>query len=861
MKFGIKPPKLLEWILTRFLQYDEEYEKLGDFRESYIEVVGQKGLVAGAIWYFFQIVKAIPTFIINALYRSSAMFKNYFKIAIRNLFRYKTYSILNIGGLAVGISVFLMIGLYVQFELDYVRHNEKAERIYKVIFKDQAVTPAPFAPALADEFPEVEAATRLCDQSNVLVRYDNRVFVEDSWVWADDQLFNVFSFKLLSGDKNTVFENPGTVIISEETAAKFFGAENPVGKVLQCSFSGSANDMTVTGVFENIPGNSHIKGNIFAKLETLEDFGMSLENWGNYYIDTFFVLNRRGDPKLLEEKYPQWLETKHNFKDGSVFYNLALLDIHLRSSELVFHFSSVNDIRYIYLFSTVGLIILIIVFINYLNLTTAQAVKRTKEVRIRKVAGAMRFQLVKQFLGESIMITSISLVFSLVFAYLLLPMFNSIVVPEEPLVLSKNLNLIFIMIGSGLFLGIIAGSYPAVFISKFALSGKLKGISNLNTRSLKLRNILVVVQFAISIFLIISTFVISDQLHFIRNKDLGFSKENIVVLSIDDTSVYDRSQAFKEELLKNPGVKDVAFSTTIPMKINWHNTFLYQNENDSKIGRIPSHYSRVDYGYIDVFDLEIIRGRNFDKKLDEGKNAYIINEYTAKLAGWDDPIGKEYTRNYEYNNGERGTIVGVVRDFHSENMHIPISPVTLVLAPDIRQIMSIKLGAGEINETINDIEKVWNDFSNGYPFTFEFMDERYDNMYKTEIRMSSTINYFSILAVLICCLGLFGLASYTVEQSTKEIGIRKSLGASVPVIVKMLSWKFLKWTLAANIVSWPIAFYYMNKWLQGFVYRIEIGWGVFVYAAALAFVIAFLTIISRTMQAALADPTDSLRYE
>jgi putative ABC transport system permease protein len=409
---------------------------------------------------------------------------------------------------------------------------------------------------------------------------------------------------------------------------------------------------------------------------------------------------------------------------------------------------------------------------------------------------------------------------------------------------------------TGLCMGILSGVYPAVFMANFSPSGALKGTKSTKSKKVQLRNMLVIVQFAISIFLIVSTLVTSRQLHFIRSKKLGFTKDHILIVPLMDKNIRDNLYAFRQEMLKVPGVNHTSVSSAIPMKIDWHNHFYFRNVEDPENNHILSHYARVDYDFIDLFEMEIVQGRNFRKEIDEGRAAFIINEFIARKLGWEDPVGKAF-----HNQGRTGTIVGVVKDFHNENMHIPIGEVTLILAPDQGGSMSVKINSTNIPQTLAAVENVWNAFSGGYPFSYEFMDDQYDQMYKSEIRLGRAFNYFSVLAIFLCCLGLFGLASFTVEQGTKEIAIRKVLGASVTELVRTLSWQFLKWVFIANLIAWPIAYYIMNSWLQGFIYRIDIGWTIFLTAGVAAAVIAFLTVIARTAKAALANPADSLRYE
>jgi putative ABC transport system permease protein len=454
------------------------------------------------------------------------------------------------------------------------------------------------------------------------------------------------------------------------------------------------------------------------------------------------------------------------------------------------------------------------------------------------------------------LLTFLALAAAIVLAYFLIPVFNNIIQSDQPIGLFRDLKLSAALLLAGLILGVLSGAYPAVFMAGFAPSGIIKSASPVKSKKARLRNLLVIAQFAISIFLIISTLVASGQLHFIRNKKLGFTKDHILVVTLWDTNIRENLYAVKQEILKNPGVSRVSVSATIPMKIDWHNSFYYRNEEDPENNHINSHYARVDYDFIDLFEMEIVKGRNFRKEIDEGRAAFIINEFIARKLGWEDPVGRAF-----HNQGRTGTIVGVVKDFHNENMHIPIGEVTLVLAPDQGWLMSVKIESENIPRTLAAIEKVWNEFSGGYPFSYELMDDRYDQMYKSEIRLGKAFNYFAVLAVFLCCLGLFGLASFRVEQGTKEIAIRKVMGASVPELVRMLSWQFIKWVFIANLLAWPVAYYFINAWLQSFVYRIGIGWIFFLTAGVSAAAIAFLTVIARTVKAALANPADSLRYE
>ncbi len=784
------------------------------------------------------------------------MVRNYFKIAFRNIQKNKSYSFLNIFGFAVGIAAYIMISLYVNYELSYDKHHKNADRIYQIFSSFAATTPAPMAPTLKEEFPEVEAAARVMDSNGFLVRYEDKVFTEDNWVWADRYIFDVFTFPLVKGDRNTALNNPFSIIITEETALKYFGSENPVNKVLNCTFNGKSKDYIVTGVLKNIPENSYIKGDFFAQFETLKELGRPIDRWNNYSTDSFVLLKEGTDEKDFEKKYNAMLKKKLNIKNNLSFYNKRLTDMHLRSKGVRHLFSQVSDVKYIYLFSMIAVVILLMACINYLNLAAARSVQRGKEVAVRKVAGAYRFQIIRQFLGESLLLTAISMSLALVIVFFLLPFFNSLVQSEGTIGLFNDIKFLLLLITSVLFVGLLSGIYPAFFVSSFKPAVTLKGSSLSNSGGLILRNILVVIQFSISIILLISTIVTSNQVKFLRSKKLGFKKDQIITVTVQDIAVFTKQQAVKEELMKYPEILKTTFSTAVPIEINWLNNYNYIDPENPDNKVIDSHYARVDYDYLDLFEMKIVKGRKFIRELDEGKNVYIINEAICKQLGWDNPIGKKY--------GERGTwgkVVGVVNDFHYRNLQSSIGPVTLCLSPGQGYLMSIKVNTNDIQKTLSSIENVWNTFSSGYPFEYYFLDDKYDAMYKTEIRREKSFGSFSFVAVLICCLGLFGLVSFTVEQSKKEIGIRKVLGASTPVLIRMLLWKFLKWTAAANIIAFPAAYYFMNSWLQEYAYRISLGWGTFLSAGLIAASIAFLTVISVTIKATRANPVDSLRYE
>ncbi len=856
-KDNVQPPKFAGAIIKIMLPPEVRAGGIQDFEYTFQSISEEKGRFSARCWFWFQILLMMPSILIEKVSRTISMFKNYLKIAFRNIRRNKTYSALNICGFAAGIAAYILIGLYINYELSYDEQHENADNIYQIFTHHAATTPAPVAPTLMREFSEIVSATRMEDDSGFLIRYGDKTFVEENWVWADKHLFDVFTFPLVMGDKSTALEEPFTVVITEKMAEKYFGDKNPVNEVFNCTFDdGVVKEFTVTGVLKNIPGNSFIKGDFFAALETMKRLGDDLESWGMWNFDTFFLLNENSDPEAFEEKYTAALEARFDRENEIGFYSKRLTDLHLRANGVRHLFGEVNDIKYIYLFSVIAFCILLMACINYLNLSTARSTQRSKEVGVRKASGARQSQLISQFLTESLLLTALSMILAFSMVYLLFPVFNDLVNTEGTIGLFSDMSFFVILIISVLAVGLLSGFYPALFMSKFNPASTLRGPFIPRTKGISLRNVLVVIQFSISIVLMIGTMVTSDQVDYLRSKKLGYSKDQIVIVPMKDSAVYEQKQAVKDELLQQAGITNISFSTAIPLKIDWMNNYSYNNPEDPENNRITTYYSRVDYDYLDLFEMEMVKGRKFVRELDDGNNAYIINEAQCRKLGWEDPIGREYG-----NPWRMGTVVGVVNDFHSGSMRSSIGPITLVLIPDAGHLMSIKLNTNNIQETLTSIEEVWDRLSSGYPFEFEFMDKQYDALYKTEIRRGKSFNYFSILAIFICCLGLFGMASFTIEQSIKMIGIRKVLGASSFALVKMLLWKFLKWTVLANIVAFPAAYFIMNSWLQEYAYRINLEWGTFILAGIFAALIAFLTVITLTIKATRANPVDSLRYE
>ena len=806
------------------------------------------------------------------------MIRNYFKIAARNLWRNKTFSAINIFGLALGISTCLLIMLYVQNELGYDRFHEKSDRIVRVVFKGsiqgekmkEANVMPPVAQAFKKDFPEVQEATRFRKYGFPRVSYGNKTFKESSFAFADSNFFQVFTFPLLKGDKNTALLEPNTIVISETVAEKYFGKEDPVGKLLD--FKDANTSFKITGVMLNMPANAHFHFDMLASMSSLPDSRQTSWMTSEYY--TYLVLPAGYDYKKLEAKLPQVVEKymgpqlqtamgmslaefRKKGNDIGLFLQ-PLKDIHLHS-DLNLEAESGGDITYVYIFSAIALFMLIIACINFMNLSTAGASKRGREVGIRKVLGSLKGQLIRQFLVESILLTIIALVLSLLLVYWVLPFFNNLSGKSLALNFSDNAWLIPVLLIFGLLTGILAGTYPAFFLSSFKPVSVLKGKIPSNNKTVGLRSGLVVFQFFISIVLIVGTVVVYQQLAYIQNKKLGYDKNQVMIVQ-EPYWLGKNLDAFKQQLQQDPRVVSVSSSGYLPAGATGNNNFIVSADNNSSQLVKTLRYD-VDYNYIKTLGMQMEEGRNFSKNFGTDSSAIILNEETVKAFGWDkNAVGHSLTK--QENDGTRFTyhVIGVVKDFHFKSLHYSISPLVMILGNSSDNII-VKTKTSDIAGLVKTIQKSWTDLNAGAPFVYSFLDERFSNTYLSEQKLGLILGIFAGLTIFVACLGLFGLATFTAEQRTREIGIRKVLGATVANIVSLLSRDFLKLVLIAFILAAPVAWYLMNKWLQDFAYPIHISWWVFVIAALLAITITLITISFRAVRAATNNPVISLRSE
>jgi putative ABC transport system permease protein len=797
------------------------------------------------------------------------MIKNYLKITLANLMRNKFYSLINIVGLAIGITACILIMLYVQSELSYDRFHEKADRIYRVnlygVLNDDevnsSVTCPPLAKTMQNEIPEVEEALRLTFIEPV-IRYNNDVYNEKKWCYTDANFFKIFSATFISGNPEDALSLPNTVVLTESTAKRYFGEDNPVGQIIRM---GETREYVVTGVIKDYPENSHIKPDFLASIKGL-DVDKN-ENWIQNMIHTY-ILVKEGftkqdvDTKLevLVEKYvgPAVQQAMgvsfEKLKSQGLkykWYAQPLIKIHFDREVKPMNETSGNK-SYMLIFSIIAIFILVIACINYMNMSTARSAKRAKEVGIKKTFGSNRNSLIFQFLSESVFVTLIALVLALVFIKLLLPEFNNLI--EKQLVFNyfNNIKTIPLMIAFGITIGIIAGSYSAFFLASFSPVKVLKGINKSEGGNGKLRSGLVIFQLIVSIVLFSGSFFISKQLSFLQNKDLGFNKENLIIIN-NANYLGNQISSFKNELLAQPNILKVTNSSSIPGRFNAGNSYFHHSVDDTR--GINTFWS--DYDFIKTYQIELTQGRFFEEGNQFNNKSVVLNETAIKQLNIEDPIGKQI---YSGTKSEENslTIIGVIKDFHSKSLHEKMGP--FVLLNGSGEYLSVRV-TGDIQQNLNVIKQAWDKFANGQILDFVFFEDDLGRLYKAEVRTRKIVFIFSALAIIIACLGLLALAAFVAEQRTKEIGIRKVNGATIKEILLTLNHGFIKWVAIAFIIATPIAYFTMNNWLQNFAYKTSLSWWVFALAGVAALFVTTVTVTWISWKAANRNPIEALRYE
>jgi putative ABC transport system permease protein len=805
------------------------------------------------------------------------MFRNYFKIALRNLRRSKAFTAINVAGLALGIATCLLIVLYIQYEMSYDRWNSKSDRIVRVSIRgkmqvgelNEASIMPPVAATLQKDFPEIEEATRIMKGGSPRITYGEKTFKEDALAFADSNFFRVFSIPLIKGDPQTALVQPFSVVVSSAVAKRYFGNEDPIGKILQ--FKDQKAAATVTGVFREIPDNTQFHFGLLVSMSSNPD--ARSDSWlnGNFY--TYLVLPKQYDYKKLDAKLPQEIDkyvgpqlkkgmgiTIEEFRKNGNSINLylePLTGIHLHSATTN-DFEPHGNVQYIYIFGVVALFMLLIACINFMNLSTAGASKRAREVGVRKVMGSVKSQLIYQFLLESLLLTTIALILGLVIVWMVLPYFNQLVGKQLMLDLTTNPLILPGLVLFGLLTGLLAGSYPAFFLSSFNPVTVLKGKLSSGRQISGIRSGLVVFQFCISIALMIGTLVVYKQLSYIHHKNLGYNKEQVLVVE-QAWWLKDNRDQFLRSLREDPRITGVSASGYLPAgPTNNNNFFTYSDGNTSQM--IKGVQYVVDVNYIPTLGMQMAEGRNFSKEYPSDSSGIIINQAAVRSYGWkNSPIGHTIVHR-EDNVTTAYHVVGVVKDFNFRSLHEQITPLAMTLGPDWNNII-VRTNTKDMAGLLNAVQRDWDGATKESGFTFSFLDQRYDNTYKAEQNIGIILGIFAGLTIFVACLGLFGLATFTAAQRFKEIGIRKVLGADVKGLIALLSRDFLKLVGIALVIAAPIAWWVMNWWLQDFSYRTSISWWIFGAAAFLSLLVALVTISSQAIRAATANPVKSLRSE
>jgi putative ABC transport system permease protein len=805
------------------------------------------------------------------------MLKIYFKIALRNLLKHKGYAAINISGLAIGLACSMIILIHIYDELSFDRFHVKADRIYRVT-RDwrrpdggtpAANTPAAIGPNLMAEYPAVEKFTRVMfpHPQSVLIGNGQNRFYETGFYWADSTFFEVFSFKLKRGDANTALAEANSLVLTERMARKYFGDQDPIGKTLTIE-SWSKDDYKITGILEEVPRNSHLQFDFLGSVRGADQRYSYLYSgegqWVNSLGYTYILLREGASPADLNAQLADFgrrhlgeFAKERGFEPD--FKLQPLTDIYLHS-HLNVEAGPTSDIVYVYLFAVIAALILMIASINYMNLATARSAGRGREVGMRKVLGAQRGSLMRQFIGESLLMCFAALLLAMMVAELILPIFNSLSEKSLALNYAQQPQLLIFFIALAGAVALLAGSYPAFVLSGFRPVATLKGELKSGRWGLSLRQGLITFQFIASIILIIATTVVMKQLAFVRSQPLGFDQNQIAIIPIRDDEMRKHTESLKQEFLESPNIVSVSAAAGVPARNMLVDGFPVRPVGADRSAQVPMQIAGVDYDFFKTLGVKLVDGRFFQKEIrTDSASSFIINESAAKALGWDAPIGERIE--LVMDNGKRGAIIGVVQDFHFVSLHEKIEPMVFHIWPQRYSCFAVKMQTAAVSEAIAFLRSTWSRVAPERPFEFFFLDEEFGRQYAKDERVAKIFGYAASLAIFVACLGLFGLAAFSAEQRTKEIGVRKVLGASVTGIAGLLSKDFVKLVLAANLIAWPIAYFVMNKWLQNFAYRIDIGWWVFALAGGIALIIALLTVSYQAIRAALTNPVEALRYE
>jgi putative ABC transport system permease protein len=847
-----RPPRIAEGLLKLLANKRAQSAIIGDLEEEYHAFRESRGKSFALMWYWKTIIFSLPSFLINNVCWSITMFKNYLKITLRNFLRNKLVATINILGLAVGMACFILIALWVQDELSYDKFHTKKDKLYllTIAHPNDIVdynVPYALAPALASEYPEILEYTRIyeLDTMTCSFKYQHQngqqvKFYEDSVILVDPCFLSMFTFHLIKGDPNTALKNPNALILREEIAKKYFGEDDPIGKKLTFN---NREDLIVTGVVR-VPSNSHIQFDFLAPLD--DDLAT---NW-NWKDQSFVLMDKNVQLDDFRDKIAGSFHTHypHNFSGTLKVDIMPMTKVHL----------SFGRMTYVYIFSVIAAFILFIACINYMNLTTAGSSNRAKEVGLRKVVGAKKTHLIYQFFGESIFMSLFSFLLSLLFVKMALPVLNILTSKQLTFFPTQTSAIYLFLFCLVLFVGVVSGSYPALFLAGIKPVDTLRASFHFrNNRSL-FRVVSVIGQFTISVLLIVCTAVVFKQLNYVQNRPLGINTDYVLKLPFN-TDLKRRYPIFRNELLRNPNILLVSAGQAVPYDEDYKTQGVEWNAKDSDF--VPNiRYAITDADFIELFEIEILEGRSFDRANIADRNNYVVNQTAVKYMGMESPIG-QWLKFW----GQEGQIIGVVEDFHHVSLHREIMPQLFTINPrfaaNALKYVFVKINSVNIPDTMKYIQETLVKNGPNYPVEYDFLDQGIGALYQSEQKLGKIFTYFAMLAIFISCLGIFGLSAFSVEQRTKEIGIRKIMGSSVSGITFLLSKEFSRWILLANIIAWPIAFYVMHKWLENFAYRTGINVVLFLLAGGLSLVIAALPVGYQALKAATSNPVDALRYE
>jgi len=839
--------------LLKIISSARDYDyAIGDLEETYEYISENEGAQKAKRWFWREALKSLPGFVKNSIYRRSTMIRNYFKIAFRNIIRNKVFALINILGLAVGMACFILITLWIQDELSFDKFHANKDNLYllTIIHPDDVVdrnVPYALAPRLADEFPEFSQFTRIYEYgllTTCTFKYQPEngipvMFYEDNVKFVDPSFFSMFSFPFVFGNPETAFENPNSLVITDKIATKYFGHDNPLGRVLNLN---NRQDLVVSGVIHT-PSNSHIQ------LDFITPLPDRLTNDWNWRDPSYILLDKNASVTEVKQKIAGAL-SKHSpyqFADTLKVDLLPFTKVHLNFGRRT----------YVYIFSLIAAFILLIACINYMNLATACSANRSREVGLRKVLGAKRLELIQQFLGESILMSAFGLGISLIMVKIGLPLLNNLTSKQLTFSLLGSHSMYLYLFGLIFVVGLISGAYPAFFLSANRPADTLKSSLHFKSKRSSFRVVTVVGQFAISILLIACTAVVFQQLSYVQNRPLGLNTDYVIKVPIN-RMLRGRLVSYKNKLLQNANILNVTAGQNVPYNEDYKTSGLEWNGKDPQLA--PNvRYSISYFDYIETFGMEMAQGRSFQSGSRADTNNFVINEEAAKYMGMDNPVGQRLKFW-----GSEGHIIGVVKNFHHVSLHREIMPQIFTINPrnyGALRFIFIKIASENIPDTLKYIRETTTTFAPDYPYEYSFLDQGVEDLYQAEQKLGKIFSTFAFLAIFISCLGIFGLASFTAERRTKEIGIRKVLGASISHIVMLLSNEFSRWILLANVIAWPIGWFAMHKWLQNFAYRSSLNPLLFLLAGILSLVIAALPVGYQAIKAAVSDPIDSLRYE